>query len=68
MINIRRTILSFFLVVATAFSLGAFSSYADAATAEDLNQDATQALQILYKHNPVAESISKKAKCDSGSD
>jgi lipid-binding SYLF domain-containing protein len=62
MTNIRRTLLNSFLVAAATFSLGAFSNYAGAATAEDLNQDAAQALQILYKHNPVAESISKKAR------
>lgn len=61
MINIQRTLVNSFLVAATTFSLGAFSNYADAATAEDLNQDAAHALQILYKHNPVAESVSKKA-------
>lgn len=62
MINLRRTLLNYLFVVAAIFSLGAFSNYADAATAEDLNQDAAQALQILYKHNPAAESISKRAR------
>jgi len=35
---------------------------ANAATAEDLNADAAQALQALYKSNPTAEAIGKKAK------
>jgi len=62
MANIRRTFLNSFLVAVATFSLGAFSNCANAATAEDLNRDAAQALQILYQHNPVAEAISKKAK------
>ena len=62
MTNIRRTFLNSFLVAVATFSLGAFSNCANAATAEDLNRDAAQALQILYQHNPVAEAISKKAK------
>lgn len=35
---------------------------ASAATAEDLNKDSQQALAALYKSNPVAETISKKAR------
>ena len=35
---------------------------ANAATAEDLNKDADQALKSLYGSNPVAEQISKKAR------
>ena len=62
MMNIRRTLLKFILVTATTCSLGAISSQVYAATAEDLNTDATQALQVLYKSNPLAEDISKKAK------
>src|ERR1035437_3624 len=62
MTNIRRTLHNILLVAAAIFSLGAISSHADAATAEDLNKNAAQALQTLYKSNPVAESISKKAR------
>lgn len=36
-------------------------SQARAATAEDLNADATQALNKLYKANPTAKAISEKA-------
>ena len=61
MINIRRTLHNLLLVAAAIFSLGAISQ-ADAATAEDLNRDAAQALQTLYKTNPVAESLSKSAR------
>src|SRR5450830_1702553 len=59
---IRRALLNFLLVASATFSLGAISSHANAATAEDLNKDADQALQTLYKTNPVAADISKKAK------
>jgi lipid-binding SYLF domain-containing protein len=62
MANIRRTLHNLLFVAAAAFSLVAISSHADAATAEDLNRDAAQALQTLYKSNPAAESISRKAK------
>lgn len=62
MTNIRRALHKLLLVAAAIFSLGAISSHANAATAEDLNRDAAQALQTLYKSNPVAESISKKAR------
>lgn len=62
MTNMRRTFHKLILVAAATFSLGAVSSHAVAATAEDLNKDAAQALQTLYKANPVAETISKKAR------
>ncbi|MFM2485722.1 lipid-binding SYLF domain-containing protein [Celerinatantimonas yamalensis] len=35
---------------------------AHAATAEDLNNDAIQSLKILYKSNPAALDVSKRAK------
>lgn len=62
MSNIRNSLSKLLLVLVATVTLGAFSSSALAATAEDLNKDAAQALQILYKSNPAAESISKKAK------
>lgn len=62
MTNIRRTFQHFLIVVASIFSLTSFCSLAYAATAEDLNDDAAQALKILYKSNPIAEDISKKAR------
>ena len=62
MTNVRRTLHNVFFVAAATFSLAAISSLAYAATAEDLNKDAAQALQTLSKKNPVADSISKKAR------
>lgn len=56
----RRSFLNLFL--AAALSLGTISISANAATAEDLDKDAAQALQTLYKSNPAAEAISKHAK------
>lgn len=50
------------VVVIASFSLGAFSGQVNATAVEDLNKDAIQALHALYKHNPLAETISKKAK------
>jgi len=50
------------LTVAATVSMAAFGGLANAATAEDLNADAAQALQALYKTNPTAEAIGKKAK------
>jgi len=61
MLTIRRNIKFFILAIATLFSVSALNS-AYAATAEDLNKDAAQALDKLYKTNPVAADISKKAK------
>jgi len=46
---------------ALPISAATFSS-ANAATAEDLNKDASQALQTLYKTNPLAEQISKTSR------
>lgn len=62
MSNIRRNFLNVLLVTAATLSLGALGSRANAATAEDLNKDSAQALQTLYKSNPTAETIGKKAK------
>ena len=61
--NIRRSALKTMLATATALSFGAFGiTAAQAATAEDLSKDAAQALQTLYKTNPTAEALSKKAR------
>jgi len=49
------------LSTASVLSLSAFSM-AFAATAEDLDKDAAQALQALYKTHPLAASLSHKAK------
>jgi len=50
------------LAVAAVLLLSALGSSASAATAEDLDRDAAQALQTLYKANPAADAISRKAK------
>jgi lipid-binding SYLF domain-containing protein len=50
------------LATAAVLLLGSIASTAWAATAEDLDRDAAQALQTLYKVNPAADAISKKAK------
>ncbi len=65
MINIRSiflvTSLAMATMVAAIVTVGAIDR-ANAATAEDLNKDADQALQNLYRTNPVAASLSKRAK------
>lgn len=55
-----RINLSNLLLVATV-SLCSISSQANAETVEVLKKDSAQALQSLYKKNPVAETISKNA-------
>lgn len=50
------------LTTTAALWLGSLSGLVAAATAEDLDKDAAQALQSLYKTNPTAELISKTAK------
>ena|SRR5450830_471199 len=60
--HIKHSIQRLLLVAIAALSISAFSNVASAATAEDLNRDADQALQKLYKTNPFAEDIAKKAK------
>ncbi len=58
----RRSMHKTLIAGAVAMSLGSIGGMAHAATAEDLDKDAAQALQILYRTNPVAEAISKQAK------
>jgi hypothetical protein len=62
MTNLRRIVLALIVVAAATFSIGATSSRANAATTEDLDKSAAQALQVLYKTNPLAAEIGKKAK------
>lgn len=59
--QIRHTMTKFLLATVAALSLGAMT-VAHAETAENLNQDAAQALQKLYKANPTAAMLSKHAK------
>jgi lipid-binding SYLF domain-containing protein len=60
MINLlnKLTIMYVFIIALLSFGL----SSAQAATAEDLNQDAKQKLNILYESNTIAMDISKRAK------
>ena len=60
--NTRRNFHKILLVTATALSLGTVNLHAQAASADDLKRDATQALQTLYKSHPEAEILSKSAK------
>jgi lipid-binding SYLF domain-containing protein len=62
MINLKRSLNSLLAIVAIIFSVGGFSIPAYATSAEELNTDAAQALQTLYKNNPAAESMSHNAK------
>ncbi|MDB6143836.1 MAG: twin-arginine translocation pathway signal protein [Pseudomonas sp.] len=56
-----RFFLSIFLATASLASASLLNT-AGAATAEDLNAESRQALQMLYKATPFAETISHKAK------
>lgn len=63
MTNTRQMFLALGLAAAATLPLSvATITPAYAATAEDLNKDAEQALQTLYRTNPVAERISKQAR------
>lgn len=57
-----RTYLLFFMLAAFALISAGFVNSARGATAEDLDKDSRQALQILYKSHPFAETMSQKAK------
>jgi lipid-binding SYLF domain-containing protein len=60
--RIQRFTNGIFLLAAATLALGAISTQANAATAEDLNKDAVQTLETLYKSNSAAETISKRAR------
>lgn len=62
MTPIRRTIHKLLLLSATALMLGSVALPAAAANAQDLERDAIESLQALYKVQPSAELLSKKAK------
>ena len=63
MTNAKRIFLALMLASAAALpiSVGTFDT-ANAATADDLNKDASQALLSLSKTNALADQISKKAR------
>jgi len=58
----RRQLHRALLVAVSTLLLSSLSSTAFATSAEDLDRDSAQALQALYKTNPTAEVIAKKAK------
>jgi lipid-binding SYLF domain-containing protein len=60
--KIQRTLASLIFVAASSIALTAFSGYANAESEADLNRDANNALQDLYKKSPVALDMSKRAR------
>ena len=63
MTNTKRIFLALMLASAAALPMSASTfTTANAATADDLNKDVSQAVQSLYKANPLAEQISKNAR------
>jgi lipid-binding SYLF domain-containing protein len=61
MYSVQRSLLTLMLATAAMVSISAINPVS-AATAEDLNKDSRQALQALYKAQPVAETLSRTAK------
>jgi lipid-binding SYLF domain-containing protein len=61
MLNNRKIFLAAIFSIATFMSISSLNT-ANAATSEDLDKDSNQALQSLYKTNPLAKDISKSAK------
>lgn len=59
--KLRSTFLAFMVAAVATVSMGAMS-LASAATAENLVRDSKQALQTLYKTEPVAKTLSQNAK------
>lgn len=62
MMNIQRNIVISLLMAVAAVLWFAAAGSAYAATADNLNEDANQALKTLYKTNPVAKDLSKNAR------
>ncbi|ANJ66077.1 twin-arginine translocation pathway signal protein [Halothiobacillus diazotrophicus] len=66
MTRIRRTMLNLLFLAMSSLTMTAFGlstvPVAQAETAAELTQDATQALNRLYKANPTAAMLSKHAK------
>lgn len=57
-----RTLLVIILATLAPVMVLGVANQAAAATAQDLDKDSAQALQELYKKNPVAQSVSQQAK------
>ncbi|MDD0810615.1 lipid-binding SYLF domain-containing protein [Curvibacter sp. RS43] len=62
MISVRRHFRRLLLSSAAALFVMGAASGVQAASATDLEQDAAQSLQALYKANPTAELLGKKSK------
>lgn len=62
MVNMKRGVMSYLFAIAALLAVGVFNNAAHAATAEDLNRESKNALDNLYKGNPLAADISKKAR------
>lgn len=60
--SLRHIPLSLLLGLTSALPLALVSPVAAAASAEDLNRDAAQALDKLYRSNPVAADMAKRAR------
>jgi lipid-binding SYLF domain-containing protein len=61
MYTLRSHLLTLMFAAASIVSMSVMNQ-ASAATAEDLDKDSRQALQTLYKTEPVAETLSRTAK------
>ena len=61
MYNLRSHLLTLMFAAASIVMMSVIN-LASAATAEDLDKDSRQALQTLYKTEPVAETLSRTAK------
>jgi lipid-binding SYLF domain-containing protein len=61
-IKIRRNVIKIVLATTAAFAIALAGGQAVAASADDLNRDAAQALQTLYKTHPGAQRIANEAK------
>ena len=59
--TMRNIFLAASLAAATVLSTSALDR-AKAATAQDLNRDSEHALQLLYRHNPAARDLARKAR------
>jgi len=59
--RLRNTFLAFLVAAVASVSMSTMS-LANAATAEDLDRDSLNALQTLYKTEPVAKTLAQSAK------
>ena len=62
MTSTRRLFITAAMVIAGAFSAISVDRAVAASTAQELNRDANEALQNLYRTNPTAKEISRHAK------